>query len=262
MRAHLRPLPLSAEHSRQWRTISAASNSSKVRPQLRAYRACKPRIMKTLLVLVLLLFPLVLIRQGSAQDAERQDWPVYPAKEMPSGTNVTEEEALSLTGRELATQAYYLTGTFRVTASGEESAVLRIDGKEGGTRVVVAYPASIPSAPEGAKLVRDATRGFLIKDIRRGADGKFTIWVRNDPALNACFYTAGSHWNTRARFDESPEWWSDGGRLRARTTEYLRSFDCSHDSPFRSGWAKRHAYERILNRAKPTVTFGRGPGLG
>lgn len=134
--------------------------------------------MKSLLVLIVLLCGMAVSLQVSAQDGSRQDWPVYPAKGMPLGTNVTEEEAFSLTERELTVQAHYLTGTFRVTASGEESVVLRTDGKPGGPRIVVAYPPSIPTPAEGAKLIRDETRGFLVTDVRHGANGEVTIFAR------------------------------------------------------------------------------------
>ena len=133
--------------------------------------------MKTLLVLVLF-FATVLTPQASAQEGPRQDWPVYPAKGMPAGTSVTEEEAFSLTERELTAQAYYLTGTFRVTASGEESVVLRPEGKPKGVRIVVAYPPSIRTPAEGEKLIRDETRGFLIRDVRHAVDGQVIIFVR------------------------------------------------------------------------------------
>ena len=134
--------------------------------------------MKPFLFLGLVVVATAIIYQASAQEATRQEWEVYPAKGMPGGTHVTEREAFSLTQKELTEQAFYLTGVFRVTASGEESVVLRPYGSPGGTRVVVAYPPSIPTPAEGEKLVRDDTRGFLIRDIRHGVDGQVIIFAR------------------------------------------------------------------------------------
>ncbi len=137
--------------------------------------------MKTLLILLFLhSVTMTVPRDAAAQDtAARQDWQVYPPSGMPSGTNVTEGDAASLTERELSAQAHYLMGTFRVTARAEDRVVLRTDGKEGGARVVALYPPSIPTPAEGEKVVRDATCGFRIIDIRRGGDGQLTIYVRN-----------------------------------------------------------------------------------
>jgi hypothetical protein len=109
----------------------------------------------------------------------RADWRVYPAKQMPPGTNVTEADVARFADGGDVRQVLYLVGTFTVTARAEDRVVLRSNGKVAPIRVVAVYPPSIPTPAEGATLIRDETRGFLITDIRRGGDGQITVYVRD-----------------------------------------------------------------------------------
>ncbi|MHA3774715.1 hypothetical protein ACXR0O_24595 [Verrucomicrobiota bacterium sgz303538] len=139
--------------------------------------------MKKLLASVLLtamVVPTLLSQQPSSNTVKpRADWPVYPANKMPPGTNVTEAEIPKLAEGGGAREALYLVGTFTVTARAEDRVVLRIKDKVEPIRIVAIYPPSIPTPPEGATLIRDETRGFLITNIRRGSDDQITVYVRD-----------------------------------------------------------------------------------
>ena len=95
-------------------------------------------------------------------------------------------EASSLAERGDLGERLYLRGSFVVTAAGENRAVLRSQGATGdasqpGTgaaRIIVEFPPSAVPPQEGAVFSRDESRGFEIRDVRRGADGQINIYVR------------------------------------------------------------------------------------
>ena len=109
------------------------------------------------------------------------DWPVYPAGKMPFGKIMTQAEAAKYPNRGEFKEVRYLVGTFTVTSTGKDRAVLRAHDDLTGPeiRVLVMYPPAIPVPAEGTKVVRDETRGFLITDVRRGNNGQVTIYVRD-----------------------------------------------------------------------------------
>jgi hypothetical protein len=107
-------------------------------------------------------------------------WRTYAAGQAPPARAVSLDEIGPLADRGDVGERLYLRGEFRVTASGTNRAVLRDAAKpdDQSPRVVVEYPAGSIPPPERDRFVRDATRPFLISDIRRGADGVVTIYVR------------------------------------------------------------------------------------
>lgn len=113
-------------------------------------------------------------------------WRTYGPGQQPAGRTVTPGEASALAERGDIGERLYLRGSFVVTASRENHAVLRAQGATGdptkpGTgsaRIMVEYPPSAAPPPEGATFARDDQRGFEIRDVRRGADGQITIFVR------------------------------------------------------------------------------------
>lgn len=109
----------------------------------------------------------------------RADWKIFPVEEMPSGEPITETEAAKLANGGYAGRVLYLTGNFVVTAAATDRVVLRSEANPGSIRIVAVYPPSITTPTEGARIVRDKTRGFPITDIRRGGDGQVTIYVRD-----------------------------------------------------------------------------------
>ena len=144
-------------------------------------------LMKLLLTLGFLattaVFSAIAQQPSPTATAARPDWPVYPAKKLPPGRVVTEAEVVHLPPGAEKKEVLYLVGTFFVTARGDDRVVLRSDGKgQGPLRVVVSYPPSIPTPPEGTVLIRDDGRGFLITDVRHGVDGQTNVFVRETTA--------------------------------------------------------------------------------
>jgi len=114
------------------------------------------------------------------------NWRTYGPGQQPSGRTITTGEASSLAERGDLGERLYLRGSFVVTASGENRAVLRAQGASGdpgkpgsGTaRVIVEYPNAASPPPEGSTFSRDDSRAFEVRDVRRGADGQINIYVR------------------------------------------------------------------------------------
>ena len=110
-------------------------------------------------------------------------WRMYAAGKAPPARAVTAAEAGDLADRGELGERIYLQGDFRVTASGENRAVLRDraagdDPPAGAARIIVEYPAGAVPPVEKSSFVRDAARPFEIRDVRRGADGQVNIYVR------------------------------------------------------------------------------------
>lgn len=107
-------------------------------------------------------------------------WRTYPAGQAPPARAVSLEEIGPIADRGNVGERLYLRGEFRVTASGVNRAVLRDATKpdDQSPRVVVEYPAGAVPPPERERFVRDNARPYLISDVRRGADGVVTIYVK------------------------------------------------------------------------------------
>ena len=110
-------------------------------------------------------------------------WRMYAAGKAPPARTVTSAEAGDLADRGELGDRIYLHGEFRVTASGENRAVLReraagADQAAGAARIIVEYPAGAVPPVENSSFVRDGARPFEIRDVRRGADGQVNIYVR------------------------------------------------------------------------------------
>ena len=110
-------------------------------------------------------------------------WRMYAAGKAPPARAVTAAEAGDLADRAELGDRIYLQGEFRVTASGENRAVLReraagAEQAAGAARIIVEYPAGAVPPVENSSFVRDAARPFEIRDVRRGADGQVNIYVR------------------------------------------------------------------------------------
>ena len=107
-------------------------------------------------------------------------WKTYAPGLAPPARAISLEEVGPIADRGDVGERLYLRGEFRVTASGANRAVLRDATKpdDQSPRVVVEYPAGSVPPPERERFVRDNTRPYLINDVRRGADGVVTIYVR------------------------------------------------------------------------------------
>lgn len=124
---------------------------------------------------------------GTMSAAPGATWRTYQAGKAPSARAISPTEATGLAGRGDLGEKLYLQGEFRVTASGENRAVLR-DKAAGAdpsnpspvdtVRIIVEYPAGAVPPGENATFSRDGARPFEIRDVRKGADGQVNIYVR------------------------------------------------------------------------------------
>ncbi len=114
-------------------------------------------------------------------------WRTYAPGQMPRGRVIDPADAAPLADSGIGGERLYLRGSFVVTASEENRAVLRpqegaltslIRPGAGATRVIVEYPAGMQPPGEGTTVDRDETRPFMITDVRRGADGQINLYVR------------------------------------------------------------------------------------
>jgi hypothetical protein len=114
------------------------------------------------------------------------NWRTYPPGQMPRGRLVETSELGGLAERGVGGERLYLRGSFTVTASGENRAVLRSQGGvtnmlkpgSGTMRVIVEFPQGAQPPVEGAAFARDEARPFQITDVRKGADGQINVYVR------------------------------------------------------------------------------------
>ena len=118
--------------------------------------------------------------------ASGASWKLFPPGAQPAGRSVTAADAASLADRGDLGERVYLHGSFVVTASEDNWAILRTQDSantvpkpgSGGVRVIVEYPGGIPPPAKGATLSRDEARGFQVQDVSRRPDGQINITVR------------------------------------------------------------------------------------
>jgi hypothetical protein len=124
--------------------------------------------------------------QGTLQvqrDAMRDNtaaWRTYAPGQAPPAKTVSLDEVGTLADRGEVNERLYLKGEFRVTASGTSRAVLRDATRpdDQSPRIVVEYPPGDVPPQERERFTRDAARPYQVSDVRRGADGVITIYVR------------------------------------------------------------------------------------
>ena len=104
-------------------------------------------------------------------------WHTYAPGQMPRGRVIAPTDAPPLAESGVGGERLYLRGSFLVTASGENRAVLRpqngvigsiVRPGSGSTRVIVQYPAGMAPPAEGSAFSRGEDRPFMVTDVRRG----------------------------------------------------------------------------------------------
>ena len=114
-------------------------------------------------------------------------WRTYAPGQMPRGRVIDPSDAAPLATTGLGGGRLYLRGSFVVTASEENRAVLRpqegaltsvFRPGAGATRVIVQYPDGYQPPAEGPTFSRDVDRPFMITDVRRDRDGQIDVYVR------------------------------------------------------------------------------------
>ncbi|MCX7868899.1 MAG: hypothetical protein N2322_03010, partial [Terrimicrobiaceae bacterium] len=125
---------------------------------------------------------------GAVAAASGGTWPVYEPGRMPRGRLLNMQDMAEFAERGVAGERVYLQGSFVVTASGGNRAVLRnqgaitealgIRGRSSKVRVIVEFPQGERPPSEGSTFSRDSMRPFQIMDIRQGSDGQINVFAR------------------------------------------------------------------------------------
>ncbi len=115
-------------------------------------------------------------------------WPMYDPGQMPRGRLLGVQDAPDLADRGTSGERIYLQGSFVVTASGPNRAVLRsqaavaetlgLKGKTSNIRIIAEFPAGAKPPSEGSTFSRDSRRPFQITEVRKSADGQVNVYVR------------------------------------------------------------------------------------
>jgi hypothetical protein len=123
---------------------------------------------------------------GTLPAAPGATWRTYQTGKAPPARAISPEEAITLAGRGDLGEKLYLQGDFRVTASGENRAVLRDKAASrdsanpspvDSVRIIVEYPAGAVPPGENDTVSRDGSRPLEIRDIRKDR-GQVNIYVR------------------------------------------------------------------------------------
>jgi hypothetical protein len=116
------------------------------------------------------------------------NWPTYAPGQMPRGRLANVPDMSELASRGVGGERIYLQGSFVVTASGQDRAVLRsqaalpenlgIGSRSSSTRIIVEFPSGSRPPSEGSTLSRDSRRPFLVTEVRKTSDGQVNVYVR------------------------------------------------------------------------------------
>ncbi len=115
---------------------------------------------------------------GSAtgETGKQVPWDLYPAGKLPPGKVLNEAGAAKLQEGDYTGKTTYLTGTFVVTAKGQNREVLRyVATLTTPIRVIVEYPAGFPLPPKGTRFTLDHSNGLLLRSAKRSQDNSRTL---------------------------------------------------------------------------------------
>jgi hypothetical protein len=132
--------------------------------------------------------PFISPTPGSIATTAGGNWPTYAPGQMPRGRLANAPDMSELASRGVSGERIYLQGSFVVTASGQNRAVLRsqaalpenlgIGGRSSNIRIIVEFPSGSRPPSEGSTLSRDSRRPFLVTEVRRTSDGQVNVYVR------------------------------------------------------------------------------------
>ncbi|MEI6561442.1 MAG: hypothetical protein WCO68_05070 [Verrucomicrobiota bacterium] len=115
-------------------------------------------------------------------------WHTYPPGKMPRGRLVSLSDASELADRGTGGERLYLRGSFTVSRSTENRAVIRSSNPLSNAlstvtdgippRVIVDYPAGTHAPAENTAFARDELRPFEITSVRREPNGQINIFAR------------------------------------------------------------------------------------
>jgi hypothetical protein len=116
------------------------------------------------------------------------NWETYAPGQMPRGRLANVPDMSELASRGVGGERIYLQGSFVVTASGQDRAVLRsqaalpenlgMGARSSNTRIIVQFPSGSRPPSEGSTLSRDSRRPFLVTEVRKTSDGQVNVYVR------------------------------------------------------------------------------------
>jgi hypothetical protein len=124
--------------------------------------------------------PSIIVQRDTNMRDNTASWRTYAPGQAPPAKTVSLDDVGALADRGEVNERLYLKGEFRVTASGTSRAVLRDATRpdDQSPRIVVEYPAGDVPPQERERFLRDSARPYQVSDVRRGADGVITIYVR------------------------------------------------------------------------------------
>ena len=115
-------------------------------------------------------------------------WRTYPPGKMPRGRLVSLSDASELADRGTGGERLYLRGSFTVSRSTDNRAVIRASSPLSNAlstvtdgippRVIVDYPAGTHAPTESTVFARDELRPFEITSVRREPNGQINIFAR------------------------------------------------------------------------------------
>jgi len=116
--------------------------------------------------------------------ANSKSWQVYEPGRMPRGRLVNSDDVQEMAKRGISDDKVYLQGSFTVTASGSDKAVLRSSQRGGlgsraeNVRIIVQYPNGMKAPTDGSSVSRDARRPFQVMDVKESTGGQINVYVR------------------------------------------------------------------------------------
>jgi hypothetical protein len=97
---------------------------------------------------------------------------------------VNSDDVQEMAKRGISDDKVYLQGSFTVTASGSDKAVLRSSLRSGfgsraeNVRIIVQYPNGMKAPADGSSVSRDARRPFQVMDVKESTGGQINVYVR------------------------------------------------------------------------------------
>ena len=115
--------------------------------------------------------------------AGSKNWPLYEPGRMPRGRLVAPVDLSDIARKGTGGERIYLQGSFNVTATGGDRAVMRAPQRGFGSRtdnirIIVQYPNGMTAPADGAAVSRDSRRPFQVMEVKESPGGQINVYVR------------------------------------------------------------------------------------
>ena len=102
---------------------------------------------------------------------------------MPRGRLVAPSDLADIAKKGTGGERIYLQGSFNVTATGTDRAVMRAPQRGFGARtdnirIIVQYPNGMTAPADGSAVSRDSRRPFQVMDVKESPGGQVNVYVR------------------------------------------------------------------------------------